>query len=79
MNQLQNVSRDTKVNLAFGALATSATILSCLTPVGPAVLAARVIGTVGVNMLGAEAVKAGLNWLNRRRETDGSGNSPTAN
>lgn len=72
MNQLTNISRDAKVNLAFTALATSATIVTCLTPVGPALLAARVLGTVGVNVVGAEVVKAGLNWLNRRREDAGT-------
>jgi hypothetical protein len=70
MSQLQNVSRDTKVDLAFGALATATTIVTLMTPVGLPFMAARVIGTVGANLLGAEAVKAGLNWLNRRRETE---------
>jgi len=64
-----NLDRDMKVNLAFGGFATASTILTVLyPPAGVGLMAARLIGIGAGNLLGAEAVKAGLNWLNRKRE-----------
>lgn len=63
------MSRDTKVNLAFAGFFTA----SLLT--GGGLSAPFLIGSAASNLLGCEAVKSGLNWLNRRAEGDISKNA----
>lgn len=68
MNNLSNLTRDQKVDLAFAAFATGSTIVALLTPIGPVLLGTRVLTTLGANVLGSEVTKAALNWLNKKAE-----------
>jgi len=63
ISSIPSVSRDTKVNMAFGAF-FAVTLLT-----GGAASVPLVLASAGSNLLGAELVKGGLNWLNRRAET----------
>lgn len=64
LENLKNIklSRDAKVNAAFAGFFVASMIAA---PLG----ASFIIGSAASNLLGAEVVKAGLNWFNRRTET----------
>ncbi len=58
-------TREQKVDLVYGGLATAAAIATLTTPVGPLLLASRLIGIGAVNLLGAECTKTAMGFFDR--------------